>query len=95
MPASAPHGPAGEALYPGICRRSGPTSERRGGAGEPFALRLDVGRALALTGPLPGTTCAPGGSRAARALGDVVLARKDVPSSYHLAVTVDDAASRG
>ena len=41
----APHGPAGEALYPGICRSLGAAERRRRiAAGEPFALRLDVGR---------------------------------------------------
>jgi glutamyl-Q tRNA(Asp) synthetase len=61
-------------------------------AGAPYAIRLDCERALARTGPLEwsdedlGTIVAD-----PRSLGDVVLARKDTPSSYHLAVTVDDA----
>jgi glutamyl-Q tRNA(Asp) synthetase len=89
----APHGPAGEALYPGICRTLESDERRlRIGAGEPFALRLDVGRALALTGPLTWHDLRAGRVEARpETLGDVVLARKDVPSSYHLAVTVDDA----
>ncbi len=88
----APHGPAGEAAYPGICRSLSPAERRlRIAAGEPFALRLDVARALAQTGPL-GWDDLRAGRIEARPdmLGDVVLARKDVPSSYHLAVTVDD-----
>ena len=90
----APHGPAGEAVYPGICRSLGIAERRRRiAAGEPFALRLDVGRALATTGPLTWYDLRAGRIAARpEALGDVVLARKDVPSSYHLAVTVDDAA---
>jgi glutamyl-Q tRNA(Asp) synthetase len=61
-------------------------------AAEPFALRLDVARAIALTGPLTWHDVRAGTVRAApELLGDVVLARKDVPTSYHLAVTVDDA----
>jgi glutamyl-Q tRNA(Asp) synthetase len=91
----APHGdPGGElgALYPGICRLLG-AAERaeRLGSGLDYALRLDAGAAIARTGALywyEGETrieAEPG------ALGDVVLARKDVPTSYHLAVTVDDA----
>ncbi len=92
--AQAPHGPAGEAVYPGICRSlSAPERQRRIAAGEPFALRLDIGRALALTGPLTWFDLRAGATRARpELLGDVVLARKDVPSSYHLAVTIDDAA---
>jgi glutamyl-Q tRNA(Asp) synthetase len=70
-------------------------SERRSriGGGEPFALRLDVGRAVELTGPLTWHDLRAGTVAAKPELhGDVVLARKDVPTSYHLAVTVDDAA---
>jgi glutamyl-Q tRNA(Asp) synthetase len=92
--AQAPHGPAGESLYPGICRHL-PSGERREriAAGEPFALRLDTVRAHTLAGPL-GWRDLRSGEVEARPefLGDVVLARKDVPCSYHLAVTVDDAA---
>jgi glutamyl-Q tRNA(Asp) synthetase len=59
--------------------------------GEPFALRLDVGKALARTGPLFWEDIRAGLVTAdPLSLGDVVLARKDVPTSYHLAVTVDD-----
>jgi glutamyl-Q tRNA(Asp) synthetase len=58
-------------------------------------LRLDAARALRLTGPLHWIEeggKAPGSSAIdLLALGDVVLARKDIPASYHLAVTVDDA----
>ena len=89
----APHGPAGEAVYPGICRSLGPAERRRRiAAGEPFALRLDVACALAQTGPLVWDDLRAGRIEARpELLGDVVLARKDVPSSYHLAVTLDDA----
>jgi glutamyl-Q tRNA(Asp) synthetase len=89
----APHGPAGETIYPGICRSLGDAERgRRIAAGEPFATRLDVAKALALTGPLVWRDVRAGSVRAEpELLGDVVLARKDVPTSYHLAVTVDDA----
>lgn len=89
----APHGPAGEMVYPGICRSLSPAErQRRIAAGEPFALRLDVRRALGVTGPLFWYDLRAGAVGACpETLGDVVLARKDVPSSYHLAVTVDDA----
>jgi glutamyl-Q tRNA(Asp) synthetase len=91
--ASAPHGPEG-ALYPGTCRNlDGAERERRRAEGRPFALRLAVARALRLTGPLSWRDRRQGEIAAApEALGDVVLARKDAPASYHLAVTVDDAA---
>jgi glutamyl-Q tRNA(Asp) synthetase len=88
----APHGVA-EAVYPGICRSLEVAERRRRiQAGEAFALRLDVARALELTGPL-GWSDVRAGTVAARpeVLGDVVLARKDIPTSYHLAVTIDDA----
>ena len=91
----APHSPSGP-VYPGTCR--GLTSERRAEqrrAGRDYALRLDLDRALALTGPLEWIEDGVDGPIRMRAdptpLGDVVLARKEVPASYHLAVTVDDA----
>lgn len=88
----APHGPDGP-LYPGTCRHldAGRRAERMA-AGEPFALRLDMARAVAAAGPLEWRDRTAGMVRAApERFGDVVLARKDVPTSYHLAVTVDDA----
>src|SRR5204862_2044656 len=56
-----------------------------------YALRLDVGAALARTGPLYWLEGEARIAAGPAALGDVVLARKEVPTSYHLAVTVDDA----
>ena len=54
----APHGPSGEALYPGICRDLDPAEGAwRISNGEPYALRLDVGKALARTGPLSWDDC--------------------------------------
>ncbi len=90
--ASAPHGPDGPA-YPGTCRRL-PASERaRRQAEAPHAWRLDVAAAAARTGPLAWEDATAGLVAADPArFGDVVLARKDAPVSYHLAVTVDDAA---
>jgi glutamyl-Q tRNA(Asp) synthetase len=92
--ASAPHGPSGELLYPGTCRGlDAAEAERRIARGQPHAWRLDVDAALARTGELHWYDVR-GGWQACRAqeFGDVVLARKDIPTSYHLAVTVDDAA---
>jgi glutamyl-Q tRNA(Asp) synthetase len=89
---AAPHGPEGP-LYPGICRALEPAERaRRIEAGESFALRLDVAAALARCGPLFWEDELAGRIAADPAsLGDVVLARKETPASYHLAVTVDDA----
>ena len=88
----APQGDLGPP-YPGICRRLGPAerAERRASAAD-YALRLDVGAALARTGPLEWIEGERRVAADPAALGDVVLARKEVPTSYHLAVTVDDAA---
>lgn len=91
--AAAPHGPDG-ALYPGICRALGEDERTaRISAGEAHAWRLDAARAAALAGPLDWHDATAGTVVATPAIhGDVVLARKDAPASYHLAVTIDDAA---
>jgi glutamyl-Q tRNA(Asp) synthetase len=91
----APHGPS-ELPYPGTCRGLGSRQRaEKQRSGIDYALRLDLARALALTGPLDWVEEegeGPCGKLAdPTSLGDVVLARKDVPTSYHLAVTVDDA----
>jgi glutamyl-Q tRNA(Asp) synthetase len=63
------------------------------GRGEPLAWRLDVAAALRCTGPLWWYDVRAGWQEARpERLGDVVLGRKDVVTSYHLAVVVDDAA---
>jgi glutamyl-Q tRNA(Asp) synthetase len=88
----APHGPEG-ALYPGTCRAL-PDDERQSrlAAGAQPAWRLDAVRAAEITGPLSFTDLRHGIHPADPALlGDVVLARKDIGTSYHLAVVVDDA----
>jgi len=91
--ARAPHGPDGP-LYPGTCRTLAEDArETRLAAGEPHALRLDVAKAVATSGPLTWHDRGRGTLAAEPALhGDVVLARKDIATSYHLAVTLDDAA---
>ena len=87
----APHGPDGP-LYPGTCRALDPaTRNAKTAAGTPFALRLDTEKAAAMAGALAWEDGAAGTVTAEPGLfGDVVLARKDTPASYHLAVTVDD-----
>lgn len=89
----APHGPDG-VLYPGTCRtRSADERAERIAKGEAYALRLDVEKALSLIGKeLSWEDAARGKFIATPAIfGDVVLARKDTPASYHLAVVLDDA----
>jgi glutamyl-Q tRNA(Asp) synthetase len=90
--ATAPHGMEGP-VYPGTCRAlSIEERQRRIDRGSSYAMRLDVARALARTGPLTWIDEEAGMVVAdPLALGDVVLARKETPTSYHLAVTVDDA----
>jgi glutamyl-Q tRNA(Asp) synthetase len=87
------------ALYPGTCRSltAGERTQRQR-AGVSYALRLDVERAAALVGALEFTElgAGPAGEHGVigvdpRSFGDVVLARKDLPAAYHLAVVVDDA----
>jgi glutamyl-Q tRNA(Asp) synthetase len=90
---NAPHGPDGP-LYPGTCRSlSQAEREERMASGIFYALRLDVSRALTqVDGPLVWEDRAHGRQVADPAIfGDVVLARKDTPASYHLAVVLDDA----
>jgi glutamyl-Q tRNA(Asp) synthetase len=89
---SAPHGDAGP-VYPGTCRHLTEAERSRRLAGEQHAWRLDMAAAIALAGPLTWHDELVGTIAATPAIhGDVILARKDAPASYHLAVTVDDAA---
>ena len=87
---SAPHGAT--AVYPGTCRHLS-VAERAARMGEPHGWRIDMARAVERAGPLAWQDSGAG-EVAADPLshGDVILARKDAPASYHLAVTVDDAA---
>lgn len=95
-----PRDPDGVPLYPGAAKTMRPAERaRRMATAEPYALRLDMQAALARTGHLNWHENGEGrrgesGTVAAEpaAWGDVVLARKDAPASYHLAVVVDDAA---
>jgi glutamyl-Q tRNA(Asp) synthetase len=96
---SWPRDPDGAPLYPGDAR-SLPDAERkrRIEAGEPYALRLDMAAAIARTRPLTWTETGAGPNgetgmipAAPQLWGDVVLARKETPTSYHLSVVVDDA----
>lgn len=88
----APHGPA-SGVYPGTCRNlEADERERRLAAGDGHAWRLDVRRGCEVAGELNWVDRDAGSQRVdLAALGDVVLARKEIATSYHLAVTVDDA----
>ena len=91
--ASAPHpGPEGP-IYPGTCRGlSRKDRQARIDAGTPFALRLKTDQAVAQAGALVWRDATRGDIIATPEIfGDVVLARKDTPTSYHLACTCDDA----
>jgi len=90
---NAPQGPDGP-LYPGTCRHiDAAERQQRLASGVAYALRLDVMTALKLLeAPLTFTELSRGEITADPSIfGDVVLARKDTPASYHLAVVVDDA----
>lgn len=102
---TAPHGPEGP-VYPGTCRAlSAAERAQRIAAGEAHAWRIDMGKAAARVGTLKwaalsfseGQKASTGSVRTeividGLAHGDVVLARKDAPASYHLSCTLDDAA---
>jgi glutamyl-Q tRNA(Asp) synthetase len=94
-----PRDPDGVPLYPGRARKMPAAErERRLRDGEPYALRLAMDAAVARAGVLTWTETGAGpqaqsGLVAAvpQMWGDVIIARKEVPTSYHLAVAVDDA----
>jgi len=94
-----PHDPDGAPLYPGSDRGLAPKeADRRIRAGLPYALRLKTDRAAGQAGPLAWCEqgCGPNGEQGTVAAdptiwGDFVVARKEVPTSYHLAVVLDDA----
>ncbi len=89
--ALAAHEPA-ERVYPGTCRRLSAERRRKWLTERPHAWRLDVAAACAKAGPLRWTDHGVEIIADPSIFGDVVLGRKELPASYHLAVTIDDAA---
>lgn len=95
-----PRDPDGAPLYPGTAKALDPGERaRRLAEGEPFAIRLDMQAALARSGSLAWSETGEGPDGQTGIVpadparwGDPILARKDVPGSYHLCVVVDDAA---
>jgi glutamyl-Q tRNA(Asp) synthetase len=94
-----PRDPDGAPLYPDAAKLLSPEARAQTiGSGAPFALRLDMAAACARAGEFGWVEHGRGpdgetGTVAARpqAWGDVILARKETPTSYHLAVVIDDA----
>ncbi|UYO53752.1 tRNA glutamyl-Q(34) synthetase GluQRS [Rhodopseudomonas palustris] len=94
-----PRDPDGAPLYPGNGKQLSPAQrDELIAAGVPYALRLDMAAAIALAGELSWQELGIGpdgetGTIAARpeAWGDVIIARKETPTSYHLSVVIDDA----
>jgi glutamyl-Q tRNA(Asp) synthetase len=94
-----PRDPDGAPLYPGTAKSLSPAERRELiASGAPYALRLDMEAAIARAGRLAWVEQGTGpagetGEVTARpeAWGDVILARKETPTSYHLSVVIDDA----
>ena len=93
-----PRDPDGAPLYPGSAHAlSAEERARRIASGEPYALRLGMAAAVLRAGPLTWCEQDADGRIATiaadpAAWGDVVLTRKETPTSYHVSVVVDDAA---
>jgi glutamyl-Q tRNA(Asp) synthetase len=94
-----PRDPDGAPLYPGSAKSmSAAERAERIASGAPYALRLDMNAAVARTGTLTWVETGEAPKDGSDTLvaqpeqwGDVVLARKETPTSYHLSVVVDDA----
>ncbi len=102
-----PKDPDGAPLYPGLAKSLSPARRKAlMASGKAYNLRLDMPRAIALAEKKSGgvirfheQTGGPKGERGDVAIspqiwGDIVIARKDVPTSYHLSVVVDDALQK-
>jgi len=97
---AAPRDPDGALIYPGIYRKTGAGERAKMWApGKPSSIRLDMAKAIKLVGnnlTFQELGTRPQGQRGTvlcqpELWGDVIIARKDTPTSYHLSVVVDDA----
>jgi glutamyl-Q tRNA(Asp) synthetase len=94
-----PRDPDGVPLYPGTARALSPDARAKLlQSGTAYALRLDMAAACRRAGDLSWIECGEGpeGERGTvmadpAAWGDIIIARKETPTSYHLAVVLDDA----
>lgn len=94
-----PRDPDGVPVYPGAARQMTEADRHvRMAAGLPYAIRLDVEKAMEWAGPLRWreTGAGPSGQRGEiaadpAAWGDVIVGRRETPTSYHLSVVIDDA----
>jgi glutamyl-Q tRNA(Asp) synthetase len=94
-----PRDPDGAPLYPGAARQMTEVERQaRMSRGDPYAIRLDIDKALEWSGALRWSETGAGpsgetGDIAAEpaAWGDAIIGRKETPTSYHLAVAIDDA----
>jgi glutamyl-Q tRNA(Asp) synthetase len=94
-----PRDPDGVPIYPGAARQMMEEERRnRVASGVPYAIRLDMEKAMEWVGPLHWTETGAGpvgetGEIAAdpAAWGDVIVGRKETPTGYHLSVVIDDA----
>jgi glutamyl-Q tRNA(Asp) synthetase len=94
-----PRDPDGVPLYPGAARQlKEPDRQARIERGDPYAIRLDMEKATEWTGPLRWSETGAGPAAESgdivaepAAWGDVIVGRKETPTSYHLAVVIDDA----
>ena len=94
-----PRDPDGVPVYPGAARQmKEPDRQARIARGDPYAIRLDMEKSTEWTGPLHWTETGTGPAgesgdiaAAPEAWGDVIVGRKETPTSYHLAVVIDDA----
>ncbi len=94
-----PRDPDGVPLYPGNAKHDTPQDHARYNLGTPYVFRLDMNAATARTGALTWVEIGANPKEDHETLmarpeawGDVVVARKETPTSYHLSVVVDDAA---
>ena len=94
-----PRDPDGVPVYPGAARQMREQDRQaRISRGDAYAIRLDMEKAMEWTGRLHWNESGAGSAGETgdvladpAAWGDVIVARKETPTSYHLSVVIDDA----